>query len=80
MGVEVGVEKKEKEEGGANADADIDANAKILGIVIRPRRTDTGLLLTQRRLAERKVVATTLPRDRSAAGMIETSTEMASAS
>ena len=65
VGADVGIEKKEKEEGGsdANVDADahVDTDADLLGIGLKPRRTDLGLLLTHQRLAERKVINTTLP-------------------
>ena len=59
--MDVGVEKKE--DGVADADADADANSDLLGIGLKPRRTDSGLLLMHRRSAERKVVATTFPRE-----------------
>ena len=58
VGVDVGVEKKE--EGGNNADADVDAdveaNVNLLAIGIESCSTDSGLLLTHQRLADRKVV------------------------
>ena len=52
----VGVKKNYKEEWGDGT------NANLLGIHLKPSRTDLVLLLIHRRSADRKFIATKFPR------------------